>query len=69
MKNIFQWTGDFSYHNNIGNASDAHDVSPHCMLSAVLWPILLLEVNPSLAKPPLNFNGFLAKLQLTSLVK
>ena len=27
------------------------------------------EVNPSLAKPPLNFNGGLAKLGLTSLVK
>ena len=26
------------------------------------------EVNPSLAKPPLNFNGGLAKLGLTSLV-
>ena len=27
------------------------------------------EVNPSLAKPPLKFNGGLAKLGLTSLVK
>ena len=27
------------------------------------------EVNPSLVKPPLKFNGGLAKLGLTSLVK
>ena len=27
------------------------------------------EVNPSLAKPPLKFNGGLAKLGLTSLAK
>ena len=27
------------------------------------------EVNPSLAKPPLKFNGGLAKLGLTSLVE
>ena len=27
------------------------------------------EVNPSLAKPPLKFNGCLAKLELTSLVR
>ena len=27
------------------------------------------EVNPSLAKPPLNFNGGLANLGFTSLVK
>ena len=28
-----------------------------------------MEVNPSLGKPPLNFNDRLAKLGLTSLVK
>ena len=33
------------------------------------WPIFTKEVNPNLAKPPLKFDGGLAKLRITSIVK
>ena len=36
---------------------------------SVAVPFLMKEVDPSLAKLPLKFNGSLAKLGLTSLVK
>ena len=39
-------------------------------IRAMLWPVayFTIEVNPRLAKPPLKFNGGLAKLGLTSSV-
>ena len=48
----------------------AHSFVVLCHVVFMLWiPYFIKEVNPSLAKPPSNFDGGLAKLWLTSLVK
>ena len=53
---------------NSGVPGDLRCLGAHVM-SLLFVANFTKEVNPSLAKPPLKYNGVLAKLGLTSLEK